>query len=148
MNLITKDLAEKGLAPDGGSIETWARIDGARVSTKEIEIEVSVSWVGIPSQGVGEPPAPRTRVRRAPEPDADVQPAPQDLLDEAPSPRNRPVRVIGDEELPDTVEDITEASTKIVRSGGAGPFAPERVRHRLSDDESTEWPGSPPTRGR
>lgn len=149
MNLITKDLAEKGLAPDVGSIEIWALIDGVRISTKEIEIEVSVSWVGISSPGDGESSAMRIRTRRAPEPDADVQPTPRDLLDEAPSPHNRPMLVIGDiGEPPTTVEDITAASTKIARSGGAGLFSPERVRRRLSDDESTEWPGTPPTKGR
>lgn len=149
MNLITKDLAEKGLAPDAESMEIWAYIDGVRVFTKEIEVDISVSWVGIPSQGDSEPPATRTHARRAPEPDADIQPRSRDLLDEAPSPRNRPALVIGDIGEPsDTVEDITAASAKIARSGGAGPFAPERVKHRLSDDESTEWPGTPPTRGR
>lgn len=149
MNLLTKDLAEKGLAPDVGSIEVWAHIDEVRVSTKEIEIEVNVSWVGIPLRGDGELLATRTRARGVPEPDADVQSMSQDLLDEAPSPRNRPTLVIGDIGEPsDTVEDITAASTNIARSGGAGLFAPDRVRRRLSDDESTEWPGSLPTKGR
>lgn len=148
MNLIAKDLAEKGLAPDAGSIEVWARIDGARVSTNEVEIEVNVSWVGIPTPN-DDPPASKPRTRRVPEPEVSAPSAPQDLLDEAPSPRNRPTLAIGDiGEVPGTVEDITTASTKIVRSGGAGPFSPERVRRRLSEDESTEWPGNPPPRGR
>lgn len=141
MNLITKDLADKGLAPDPGSIEIWARIDGARVSTKEIEVEVNVSWVGIPAQDDGESTPPRARARRVPEPDADVLPPLQDLLDEAPPPGAAPALEIG-------FDDITSASAKIARSGGAGPFAPERVKRRLTDGESTEWPGSPPPRGR
>ncbi len=147
MNLIAKDLADKGLAPDPGSIEIWACIDGARVSTKEIEVEVSVSWVGIPLHE--DSPLSRARTHRVPDPDPDTQQAPKDLLDEAPSPRSKPVLAIGDIGEPsETVADITTASTRIARSGGPGPFAPERVNRRLSDDESTEWPGNPPARGR
>jgi hypothetical protein len=140
MNLIAKDLADKGLAPDPGSIEIWARIDGARVPTKEIEVEVNVSWVGIPPQD-DEPSPPRARARRVPEPDVDSEPESQDLLDEAPRPGAAPALEIG-------IDDVTAASAKISRSGGAGPFAPERVKRRLMNDESTEWPGSPPPRGR
>lgn len=141
MNLITKDLAEKGLAPDSASMEIWACVDGARISTKEIEIEVNVSWVGIPAQDDSEPPALRPRQRRVSAPDVDDEPPPQDLLDEAPRPGVTPALEIG-------INDITAAGAKIARAGGTGPFTPERVKRRLTDGESTEWPGSSPSRGR
>lgn len=141
MNLITKDLADKGLAPDPGSIEIWARIDGARVSTKEIEVEVNVSWVGFPAQNDDAPPQLRARARHVPESDADLEPPSHDLLDEAPRPGVAPALEIG-------IDDVTAASAKIARSGGAGPFAPERVKRRLMNEESTDWPGNPRSGGR
>lgn len=148
MNLITRDLADKGLAPDSGSIEIWAQVGGARVSAKEIEVEVNVSWVGTPVQD-DESFVSRVRPLRTSDPDPKVDSAPSDLLDEAPSPRNRPVLTIGEaEDPPGTVEDITTAGAKIARAGGAGPFDPVRVRKRLSADETTEWPGNTPPRGR
>lgn len=144
MNLITRDLADKGLAPDPGSMEIWTKIDGARVSTKEIEVEVNVSWVGIPAQGDGDPTptSPRLRARRVPdpEPDTDTEQAP-DLLDEAPRPGTADALEIG-------IDDVTAASAKITRSGGEGPFAPKRVKRRLMNDESTDWPGNPRSGGR
>lgn len=147
MGLITRDLEEKGLEPDSASVEIWARVDGARISVKEIEIEANVSWVGVPAQEGSRGGSARSRHREA-EPDDDTMRAPADLLDEAPSPRNRPTLAIGDiGEPPGTVEDITTASTKIARAGGAGPFSPDRVKRRLSDDESTDYPGTTP-RGR
>jgi len=138
MGLITRDLEEKGLEPDSASVEIWVRVDGARISVKEIEIEANVSWSEVPM---------RSR-HREPELNDDALSAPADLLDEAPSPRNRPTLAIGDiGEPPGTVEDITAASTKIARAGGVGPFSPDRVKRRLSDDESTEYPSTTP-RGR
>lgn len=149
MNLIAKDLADKGLAPDPASIEIWACVDGARVSAKEIEVEVSVSWVGIPARVNSDPSSPRAHPRHAPGSDPEAETSPPDLLAEAPSPRNRPALAIGDiGEPPGTVEDITAAGAKIARAGGAGPFAPERVRRRLSADETHEWPGNVPPGGR
>lgn len=138
MGLITRDLEEKGLEPDSASVEIWARVDGARISVKEIEIEANVSWSGAPV---------RSR-HREPDLNDDTALVPAGLLDEAPSPRNRPALAIGDIGEPSgTVEDITATSTKIARAGGAGPFSPDRVKRRLSDDESTEYPGTTP-RGR
>lgn len=139
MNLIAKDLADKGLAPDAASVEIWARIDGARVSTKEIEVEVSVSWVGTPTRGDGDPSS--SRPRHAPEQDTDIHAPPADLLDEAPRPGTAPAVEIG-------IDEVTAAGAKIARAGGAGPFAPERVKRRLSQDESFEWPGNAPDRRR
>ncbi len=148
MGLITKDLADKGLAPDPRTVEIRAAVADTEVKPTWIEIDVNVSWVGIPSQD-DDASAQRVRARRALELGADVQPPRQDLLDEAPSPRGRPTVVLGDVGEPsDTVEDVTAASTRIIRSGGSGPFAPERVKRRLLDDESTEWPGNSPARGR
>lgn len=146
MNLIAKDLAEKGLAPDPASVEIWARVDGGndtRVHVRDLEVEINVSWVGIPTtDDDSEPPAARPRARRVPTPDFDEAPfPPQDLLDEAPRPGAAPALEIG-------IDDVTAAGARIARAGGAGPFAPERVKRRLADGESTEWPGSPLVRGR
>lgn len=141
LNLIAKDLADKGLVPDSGSIEIWARIDGARVSTKEIEVEINVSWVGIPARNDAEPTPLRTRTQHVSEPDTSLGSPSQDLLGEAPRPGTTPALEIG-------IDDVAAAGAKIARSGGTGPFAPERVKRRLTDGESTEWPGSPPSRGR
>jgi hypothetical protein len=135
MGLITRDLEEKGLAPDSASVEIWGRVDGARISVKEIEIEANVSWVGVPEQGDARAAAPRARNRR--EPDLEAEPAPQDLLDEAPRPGGGPALEIG-------IDEVTAASTRIARSGGPGPFSPERVKRRLTEGESTEYPGTTP----
>jgi hypothetical protein len=141
MNLIAKDLADKGLAPDPGSIVIRAIVAGTEVRPSGVEIDVNVSWVGISAQDDGESPAPRARLRRAPEPDVDVHAPPPDLLDEAPRPGAAPALEIG-------IDEVTAAGAKIARTGGAGPFAPERVKRRLSQDESYDWPSSSSPRGR
>ncbi len=145
MGLITRDLLEKGLVPDPGSIviRTFScdpTSDG-EVREPRVEIDVNVSWVGIPAQDDSESPALRSRQRRVSAPDVDDEPPPQDLLDEAPRPGVTPALEIG-------IDAVAAAGAKIARAGGAGPFAPERVKRRLTDGESTEWPGSPPSRGR
>lgn len=152
MNLIAKDLADKGLAPDPASMEVWACIDGARVSTKEIEVEVNVSWVGIPTRADDGPP--RARARREPAAtDANTGTPPADLLDEAPPLSGRPHVTFGsiaDSPGPGEVgiNDVTAASREVLQAGGEGPFSKARVARRLSDDESFEWPGNSPDRRR
>ncbi len=142
MSLITRDLEDKGLAPDLASVEIWAIIDGARVSATAIEIEANVSWVGVSGQADVKTSSMRSRGRRGPEPEEvpDAEPTLQDLLDEAPRPGGGPVLEIG-------IDAVTAESARISRSGGAGPFSPDRVKRRLVDGESTEFPGTPP-RGR
>lgn len=153
--LITKDLADKGLALDLGTIEIRAKtVEGDTLGDvgplREVEIDVNVSWVGIPaSDDVAISPSASARLAARKAGTQKTLEVEEDLLDEAPSPRNRPVLAIGDiGEPPGTVEDITTAGVKIARSGGAGPFAPERVKRRLSADETPEWPGNTPPRGR
>lgn len=135
MGLITRDLEEKGLEPDPASVEIWVRVDGVRVKVTEIEIEANVSWVGIPSTT-------RLRNRRVAEFQSNVeaQSGSQDLLDEAPRPGGGPVLEIG-------IDEVVAASTGLARSGGEGPFSPDRVKRRLADNESTDYPGTTP-RGR
>lgn len=144
MGLIEKDLLEKGLVPDPGSIviRTFgsdSTSDG-EVREPRVEIDVNVSWVGISAQNDDEPSLPPARPRRSATPNVDVVPS-TDLLDEAPRPGAAPALEIG-------IDEVTAASTKIARAGGAGPFAPERVKRRLSQDESYEWPGNLSPRGR
>lgn len=135
MGLITRDLEEKGLTPDLATVEIWARLAGGnetRVSVKEVEIEANVSWVEVPERAVA---SPSPRGRR--EPDTEMEPDPQDLLDEAPRPGAGPVLEIG-------IDEVTAASTRISRSGGAGPFSPDRVKRRLTDGESADYPNTTP----
>lgn len=153
MGLITRDLAEKGLAPDPGSIVIRAAVAGTGVQPSDIEIDVNVSWVGIPAQDDGEPSSSPARPRRSAAADADVQVPPADLLDEAPSLSGRPHVAFGsmaDSPGPGEVgvNDVTAASRGILQAGGEGPFSRARVTRRLSDNESAEWPGNPPPRGR
>lgn len=136
MGLIMRDLEGKGLEPDSATVEIWACVDGARISVKEIEIEANVSWVGVPAQESTRAGSVRSR-------HDEPEPTPVDLLDEAPSPHNRPAFAFGDiEEPPGTIEDITAASAKIKQAGGVGLFSPGHVKRRLSDDESIDYPGT------
>lgn len=142
IGLITRDLADKGLVPDPGSMKIRAVVAETAVFPSDIEIDVNVSWVGIPAQDDDDDPSPpRARARRVSGPDTDIDPPSHDLLDEAPQPGVAPALEIG-------IDDVTAASAKIARSSGTGPFAPERVKRRLMNDESTDWPGSPPSRRR
>lgn len=143
MGLITRDLKEKGLSPDTASVTVWAVVDRVRICANAVEIEADVSWVGAPVQDDAKGATAQGRSRRDPE----VEP---DLLGEAPPLHNRPFVTFGDL-APDPgeigINDATTTSQQIVQGGGKGIFSPERVKRRLTDGESTEYPGTPP-RGR
>lgn len=140
MGLITRDLAEKGLAPDPGSVTVRTREVAGSDFPVEIEIDVNVSWVGLVAPA-GPPPSANVVVLdpggRAPE---NRPTAPRDLLDEAPEPGVGPAIEIG---------SVTAASEQLARST-PGPFSPDKVKRRLTglDGESAEYPGPSRTGGR
>ena len=81
MGLISRDLLEKGLAPDPESIVIRAQtMQSTEVDLRvpRIEIDVNVSWVGIASDN-NEPSTPPVRPRRPAPPDTDVPVPPADL---------------------------------------------------------------------
>lgn len=135
MSLITRDLAEKGLAPDPGSVVVRVKSPTSNeinVQVECMEIDVNVSWVGVST-----PPV-KLVGQEAPEPSK-----PRDLLDEAPEPGVGPPVDIG---------DVTAASQQLVRSSD-GPFSPDKVKKRTGrltglDGESFEYPGSTRIGGR
>jgi hypothetical protein len=133
MGLITRDLAEKGLAPDPGSVVIRAAVAGVQVLPSDIDIDVNVSWVGV-IVPAGPPSAVLTTIthhggRELSEPPAVLR----DLFDEAPEPGAGPAIEIG---------SVTTASEQLTRST-SGPFAPDKVKRRLTglDGESAEYPG-------
>lgn len=141
MGLITRDLAEKGLAPDPGSVTVRTREVAGSDFPVEIEIDVNVSWVGVivpVSPLLAAHAAVPDLGRREPENHPLV--LPRGLLDEAPEPGVGPAIEIG---------NVTAASQQLARTT-PGPFSPDKVKRRLTglDGESAEYPGPPRTGGR
>lgn len=140
MGLIARELSEKGLVHDPGSIVIRAAVAGTEVFPSDIEIDVNVSWVGVVA------PAGLSSVARLAVPvpdgrDTEDRPAiPRDLLDEAPEPGVGPAIEIG---------NVTSAS-QLLADSTAGPFSPARVKKRVTslDGESLEYPGPSRTGGR
>lgn len=144
MGLITRDLAEKGQAPEPGGVSVRARTADGEIHPDNVEIDVNVSWIGVSvpyvsgnfTHALGHVVIPDTGAR---EPD-DRLAAPRDLLDEAPEPGVGPAFEIG---------SVTSASQQLVRST-AGPFSPDKIRKRVTslEGETTEYPGPSRTGGR
>jgi hypothetical protein len=138
MDLITKNLAEKGLAPDPGTLVVRTREVAGGDFPVEVEIDVNVSWVGVPDTSPRPAqPASNLGAGRYESEDRSSAP-PRDLLDEAPEPGVGPAMEIG---------SITAISHEITRAN-PGPFSRERVTRALLDGETTEYPGPSRTGGR
>lgn len=137
MGLITRELAEKGLALVPGGVTVRAVTADGEIFPVSIEIDVNVSWVGVPSSNSLILAPEHSTIR---EPESRVLAVPRDLLDEAPEPGVGPAVEIG---------NVTTVSQQLARST-AGPFSPEKVRKRTTslEGETTEYPGPSRTGGR